>query len=506
MKSRGTGFDVPKGSYSHRMARDRTYDLSEDEGVVVGELMRFWGILSDLGFSDLMLCIPTSGAYVISAQVRPATAQTLHPGDLVGMHFDLDPLSPIARSLRTGRVTFDSRVDPRSGRLIHSQYFPLTGPEGVYAVLQRDRSGEQPRQAGVLEQEYLNLFDRFTQMLLVGRFPYPGSEIAETPRVGDGVIVLDEWSRVRFLSPNAVSALHRVGVRDARWGRELSQLGLRLEAVQRSARMGTAVLEEVEQLRGATVLFCCLPLYEGSQISGYLLLLRDVTDLRQQERLLISKDATIREVHHRVKNNLQTISSLLRLQSRRIDDAAAIHALGEAERRIGAMAAVHEVLSRDISEVVEIDEAVAALVAMVRDSVSAGKNLTVDIRGSAGRIAAASVTPIALALAELFQNACEHAFGQRDHLTITCDFERRRNCLVVGVRDDGVGMPAEFDPTSSHSLGLAIVRDVVTGQLAGSFEIASRPGEGTTVLLSLPMAPEEEAAEALEPPRHQTDS
>ncbi len=473
------------------MARDKALDLSEGERTIVVELMRFWGILSDLGFSDLMLCVPTSGAYVISAQVRPATAQTLHPGDLVGMHFDLDPLSPIARSIRTGRITFDSRVDPRSGRLIHSQYFPLTGSGRVYAVLQRDRSGEQPRQAGVLEQEYLNLFDRLIEMLLAGKFPYPGSEIAETPRVGDGVIVLDEWSRVRFLSPNAVSALHRVGIQDARWGRELSQLGLRLEAVGRSARLGTAVLEEVEQLRGATVLFCCLPLYEGNLVSGYLLLLRDVTDLRQQERLLISKDATIREVHHRVKNNLQTISSLLRLQARRIDDPTAIHALGEAERRIGAMAAVHEVLSKDISEVVEIDEAVAALVVMVRDSVPHRKDLNVEIRGSAGRVAAASVTPIALALAELFQNACEHGFGERDHLTIICDFERREDCLYVNVLDDGVGMPNDFDPFSSDSLGLAIVRDVVAGQLSGSIEIDSKLGSGTGVRLSLPMAPEE---------------
>ena len=103
------------------------------------------------------------------------------------------------------------------------------------------------------------------------------------------------------------------------------------------------------------------------EVTGGLILLRDVTDIRRRDRLLLSKDATIREVHHRVKNNLQTISSLLRLQARRsVDHATARSRLREAERRIRSIARVHEVLSHDPGEQVAFGE-------IVRDSGAHGR-------------------------------------------------------------------------------------------------------------------------------------
>ena len=86
----------------------------------------------------------------------------------------------------------------------------------------------------------------------------------------------------------------------------------------------------------------CIPLVEGGSVVGGVLLVRDVSELRVRDRLLLSKDATIREIHHRVKNNLQTISSLLRLQSRRLTNEEAKAAVNESVRRIRTIALVHE--------------------------------------------------------------------------------------------------------------------------------------------------------------------
>ena len=99
------------------------------------------------------------------------------------------------------------------------------------------------------------------------------------------------------------------------------------------------------------------------------MMIRDVTDLRRRDRMLLSKDATIREIHHRVKNNLQTIASLLRLQGRRLSSPEAREALAESERRIRSIAIVHETLSRDAGDVVRFGEIVRPLVRVVEESV-----------------------------------------------------------------------------------------------------------------------------------------
>src|SRR5207302_67420 len=124
-----------------------------------------------------------------------------------------------------------------------------------------------------------------------------------------------------------------------------------------------------------TVLLRCLPLLDSSlsgdesspvtqEVTGAVVLLRDISELRRRDRLLVSKDATIREIHHRVKNNLQTISSLLRLQGRRLESPEGRTALRESERRIRSIAIVHEILSREAGDQVPFDEIVRSLVRM----------------------------------------------------------------------------------------------------------------------------------------------
>ena len=103
------------------------------------------------------------------------------------------------------------------------------------------------------------------------------------------------------------------------------------------------------------------------------MLIRDVTDLRRRDRMLLSKDATIREIHHRVKNNLQTIAALLRLQGRRLQSPEAQAAIEESERRIRSIAIVHETLSRDAGDVVRFDEIVRPLVRVVEETVSVAR-------------------------------------------------------------------------------------------------------------------------------------
>ena len=127
--------------------------------------------------------------------------------------------------------------------------------------------------------------------------------------------------------------------------------------------------------------------------------------------MLVSKDATIREIHHRVKNNLQTIAALLRLQGRHLQSPEARAALEESERRIRAIAVVHETLSRDPRDVVLFDDIVRPLVRVVQETVSSpDTDLRFEVDGDAGYLPGDLATPLAVVLNELMQNAVDHAF------------------------------------------------------------------------------------------------
>jgi two-component sensor histidine kinase len=337
-------------------------------------------------------------------------------------------------------------------------------------------------------------------MVAVGDFPFMGEDFTteDAPRVGDGLVLVEPDGQVKYASPNAMSALHRMGVSDVVEGRRLSELGIDDAALDWALRAGCPVTEEVERRPDVIVLMQCTPLLEQDTVTGAMVLLRDVTDLRRLDRLLLSKDAAIREVHHRVKNNLQTISSLLRLQARRLEPGQGQEALREAERRVRSIALVHEILSREPGDEVPFDEIVGSLVRMAEDSVVSGDRIGIKVIGDVGEVAADIATPLAVVLAELLQNAVEHAFpsaggdsvfiGSSEgeavgHVELV--LANHDDHLTLEVRDDGCGLPEGFDIDHTSSLGLSIVRDLVTSQLGGS--IAMQSNGGTLVTIDLPV-------------------
>ena len=218
---------------------------------------------------------------------------------------------------------------------------PLPGPTSTY------------------ERTYLDVFERLADMVAQSAFPFPDEDVGteEAPRVGDGVVVVDADGRVEFASPNAMNAFHRMGIYVPPEGRRFGDLDIEESGGRVGAGHGPAGGRGGGAAPDVIVLVHCIPLLSHGVVTGAMILLRDVTDVRRLDRLLLSKDAAIREVHHRVKNNLQTISSLLSLQARRVEGRAARVALHEAERRVRSIALVHEIL-RDPTEQVPFAEIV----------------------------------------------------------------------------------------------------------------------------------------------------
>jgi two-component sensor histidine kinase len=482
------------------------------DGAAVAHLHRLvasWGPLADLCFADLLLFVAladTDGQrLVVVGQVRPTTSQTVYRSDFVGTVVTAEERPVVAQALRDGHAADgDVEIEPGAVQL-RVLAIPVRWEGEVVAVLSRESIPSLGRPPGELERTYLSVFHRFAVMIADGTFPFAAedTETEEAPRVGDGALVLDAEGRVEYASPNAVSALHRLGMHANPEGERLGSLGLEEVAVETAFAIGAPVTEELERGQEITVLLRCLPLLEAGKATGALLLLRDISELRRRDRMLVSLDATIREIHHRVKNNLQTISSLLRLQGRRLTSAEAKGAIEESVRRIRSIALVHETLSQEGSGDVPFDEIVRPLVRMVEESlVSPERPVRFRVDGDGGRLPARVATPLAVVLTELLQNAADHAFPLHEVADVqpeaegaagmvAVDLDNDGQWLVLRVVDDGVGLPAGFALEKTRGLGLSIVRSLVTTQIEGSITMTSPvPGSdgGTAVEVRVPLA------------------
>ena len=439
---------------------------------------------------------------MVIANVRPQTGTTLYTHDPIGDRHYRENRPLVAAAWDTGKVHKDvvelGPHFPEGKAKIFAAPFGYEGrPLGV--VLRERRYLE--RELLQLEETYLDLSNRLMHMISDGYFPFGGSNEPqyEAPRVGDGLLVLDEKRRVVFQSPNAISALHRLGLHRSPDYLRLDEVGLDDSFVRTAFGMETAATQELER-RDVTVTSRCLPLISNGRVDGAFLLMRDVTELKRRDRLLLSKDATIREIHHRVKNNLQTISSLLRLQARRVTSEDAKFALSESVRRIAAIAIVHETLANDASEDASGDDApfedvARPLIRLIEEGLQT-PDAPIDFQlvGSAGRLPLIRSMPLAVVLTELLQNVVDHAFPSHCEpiggATVTISFESDGDDLLVGVSDNGQGPPEDFDFAQARGLGLTLVNTFVTTELNGEITMSRGDGPaaspGTSTILRVP--------------------
>jgi two-component sensor histidine kinase len=482
-------------------------------------LLGDWQLLADLSFADLVLWLPMQdgarGGFLAAAQMRPTTGPTVHHDDIVGTLAPRGRRPQLDAAFDEVRICRERDPDWPGNVPVREETIPVVRAGRVIAVVSRHTDLAAARTPSRLELTYLRTADDLALMIAAGRFPISGAEGQGEggPRVGDGLIRLDADGVVTFASPNAMSAYRRLGLTADLAGVHLGEVTSALvrqpQPVDEALSMvisGWAARQAEVEAAGATVRLRVIPLTPEGVRTAALVLVRDVSELRRRERELVGKDATIREIHHRVKNNLQTVAALLRLQGRRLApaDETARAALSEAERRVGSIALVHETLSRTLDEHVDFDEIadrLGALIAVGAPAVGApavgapaagapavgrlagqvpaegGGGVHVVRSGTFGRLVPEVATPLALVLVELVQNAAEHGLGDRGG-TVTIVVRREDpdagvgEALVVTVSDDGPGPAPGFDlTTDTGGLGLQIVRTLVEGELGGEMTL-----------------------------------
>jgi len=453
-----------------------------------------WQLLSDLSFADLVLWVRGSETrWQAVAHVRPTTGQLVFFEDQVGRAASRSRAVLLEQAFREQRIVRERDSDWREDLPIREESIPVVRDGRPVAVLTRHTNLSMMRTPSRLELTYLATADALSRMICAGEFPSASAPTGlrrGAPRVGDGVVRLDQEGIVTYASPNAVSAVHRLGYVGDVPGDSLAR-------IVTSVLRDTAPVDEGLPLvltgrqpwrtevgnRGAVISMRAIPLTEAGQRFGAVVLVRDVSELRRSEQELITKDATIREIHHRVKNNLQSVAALLRLQARRMPDEQGRAALEEAVRRVGTIALVHDTLSRELDETVDFDAVADQSLAAVVEVATSGAPIAVVRTGEFGQLRAEDAMSLAMIVSELAQNAAEHGLGGAGGL-LSVDAQRvsrddGSEQLSVTIVDDGQGMPSA-SPVPGSGLGIQIVRSLVQ-DLQGSITWSAAEPRGTAV-------------------------
>ena len=476
-------------------------DLDDADVTWLQLIQADWQIIADLSFADLVLWLPDRDGqgFWAAGQMRPTTGPTAYVDDVIGTFVPAGRRPMLDEALARGRLVREGDPEWRDHVPVRVETIPVRRDGPVIAVIARNTNLLGVRTPSRLELSYLQTAADLTQMIASGTFPVPGprSDHVDSPRVGDGFVRVDATGRVGYASPNALSVFRRLGLTGDLEGlvladvvRELVPARQRPDEERLSAVLAGRIHGDTELTADdVAVILRSIPLRPEEELIGALVLLRDVSDLRRRDRELVTKDATIREIHHRVKNNLQTVAALLRMQARRMDSPDARAALEEAVRRVGSIAVVHETLSTAVEEQVAFDDVADRLGRMVTDVGVTGERVRVERSGSFGVLASEVATALAMVLTEVMQNAVEHGYGDQSRSgRILVTAGRLVGRLHVAVEDDGVGLPDDFDLAASTHLGLSIVRTLVESELGGQLEIGHRPeGPGTRVAIDVPL-------------------
>ena len=350
-------------------------DLAEADLDWIHQLVADWQLIADLSTSDLVLWVRTrAGRFIAAGHTRPSGGTTVHLEDVIGRRMPASREAMAMESLSTAQIQDAAEPYWTGTAAVQEEYIPVVHAGTPIAVVTRETSVGVIRGGRIVEREMEEIAEVLCQMTASGDFPIQGAGTTirhGTPRVADGVLRLDEEGRIVYVSPNGRSCFHRLGIDGELEGIQLAEAVTSIIPARTPVDETLAVvlmgrqawLTEVE-VEGVFLSLRSIPLTLGGHRSGAALLVRDVTEVRRREQVLLNKDATIREVHHRVKNNLQTVSALLRMQARRASNEETRQALSEAERRVTTIATVHDALSHNVNEHVDFDEVFSSILRM----------------------------------------------------------------------------------------------------------------------------------------------
>lgn len=324
----------------------------------------------------------------------------------------------------------------------------------------------------------------------------------------DGIIIFDEAGIILYANEAASHLVDLLGFDRRLLGTSIYGGALKMSWVKQAIREHRGSI--AEEIYGDIIVEqTILPITGSSRTKRSFLFLKDKTALRRKEQELLVKNSVIKEIHHRVKNNLQTVAGLLRMEARRSDSEQVKKALQEGVSRIESMALVHEVISHYEEDYIDLRTIAEELIRLLKRALlQADDVINCEYIGPPILLSSHRAGYISLILNELISNSFEHGFALgrsallvKRTTAITDDINNltsqniptleiqgsiQSGLITLRVSDNGQGLPTDFDSIASSRLGLQIIKNLVTNELAGTFQIGPGDIKGTVVIIQFP--------------------
>jgi two-component sensor histidine kinase len=446
-------------------------------------------VLAELAGADLALLARAQEAdrLLLLAQGRPTIVRSFHARPRSGEILPATAEPLVTRCLRTGRTQRGRYASVVAGRPVEQTVLPVRDAAGkVAAALSVERSllngpWSPPRPA--LRSAAEAASQHWTGGALAAQ------ETLALLRMGRGLTLTEADGGVLHMDEAARELWQRAGLGGGALVRMLSGPPPQATVLARSED-GWGPTWDFDV--GGRV-FRRRDLRLAREAHDLLLtMIADVSHLHRGQWAVSTRSAAFQEIHHRVKNNLQTISSLLRMQARRESSGPARDSLRTAIGRVQSVAFVHEALSLDGAEEVDLKALASTLTeAALHDMPGGSDRITSAVLGPRLLIPAGRATQAALVLNEAIQNAVKHAFPEERSGSLTIRLEPGPEELTIIVQDDGVGLPEGFSLARSRTLGLQIARTIVESDLGGKLEVTGDAGARVTMRLPASLAYQE---------------
>ena len=398
---------------------------------------------------------------------RPKTQKSLYKRDIVGEDALLKNEPGALRTLETGLNSVKLMAVSQENILIQQSVFPIKNNGKTIGVIILEK--------GVAEDDIKESNDRISDRL-------PSSETLShldqsfVNQLPEAILVYDKYGFLISSNKEAKNLYRRLGYKDRIKNMHYDNLTLDYTTFdyimyQIGRQASNQTIENETAYLSYYFIIKKIWIEKGGKL---LVIIQDNTDVKSKEAEIISKSVVIREIHHRVKNNLQSIVSLLRIQERRTSSSEAKKILRESVSRIMAIAASHELLSKQVEDQVSLYQTLEAVVFNFRHIIQSSPereiDLTLDIDQEIQVLSDEMVT-ISLIVNELLQNVFDHAFDSHQSGQVRIIGKKEKSLISITVEDNGKG----FDPKADHgdSLGLMIITSYVKDKLKGRIKIES---------------------------------
>jgi two-component system, sensor histidine kinase PdtaS len=471
-------------------------DIGTAEREQLDRVIEALPLVADVCNADLLLYAKAGEGAVVLSHAAPNTVPSLYPASQTGRISARRDLTEVSRVLHDGKSRQTVGWALVWGSPTLQEVFEIRNPQGkTIAAVSSNANLLEHQRLQRRDSLYKSMVARVRDQAFSGLLSGAGALGRMTEH--DGVFIVDKRGIVRYMSSVAEHQYRRVGYADNLMGAQISELETSEHICFRSMERGICLKQRIQEADEVWIKRV-IPLFapaasrglfgfraDRNEPEGAVVFIQDITDEVRKEQELKIKSAMIQEVHHRVKNNLQTIASLLRMQASRTTSRVAQETLRQTVSRVLSMAVVHEFLSRGDTSDIQIRDVCNSLVREVSVGViDPRKRLRIDVEGEGFTLPAQQATSFALALNELLQNAVEHGFAGRDDGSIDVRLSENSDCMIIEIADDGVGLPHDFDLATTTSLGLQIVQTLVRDDLRGQLELLN--GTGVTARISFP--------------------